>query len=1223
MKNLVWVLLLTAMLSSAQPSINYNTTPYEVCDNDQNGLASFDLLTKNAEILDSVSPLEFSLTYHETYSDAVEGQFPIDTDFPYQNIIPFSQTIWVKVKKIDTPEYFAITSFLLIVNAAPIVPSSVPDIIVYEDPFDGLAIFNLTIQEPYILNGQNGMSVTYYNSLTDAMNNNSAISTPTNLANVSNPQTFYAKVSNNQTGCFAVTHFQVSIQQGIPITNPTSFIHCEPNPDGISTFNLNEKKPEILGSLPSSQYYVSFYRTLADAQNNSFQIPDFLPFTNEIPFTQTLYVRVGEIANLSNIAITTLHLVVYQMPSVISPTQDLINPVNGSTTFNLALHENYLLNGVTSNSISYHLTLSDAENEVNPIFNVTSFEGTDLQQIYVRIVNPYTSCYSTNSFTLRMFNPNSVVYIPDANFKAKLIAQSIDTNFDGEIQYSEAEAAQPTIDVSNSNISDLTGLEAFVNTTSFHCNNNTISTIYLSTLTNLLYLECGYNDLTTIDVGSNTNLSSLILNNNQITIVENLNSLVNLQVLNLSSNNFSSIELNGLTSLYGVNLTSNHLTTLDLSIVPQLTSLNISQNSFVSIDVSPLNNLQFLLCNGNQISNLDLSNNSILSTLVCYSNQIQNLDVSNLSSLGVLDCRFNQLSELSIAGTNLSGLKCSFNPITNLDITGTVGFNDLTGIECSNTNITSLDLTNTVESVIVDCSNNNLLKFIFIKNGLSQEGIIFNGNPSLEFICADEDYETNFIKAMADSYGYTNCVVNSYCSFTPGGNYNTITGAITYDSNNNGCDELDTPYPNIRVNINDGTNSGSTFIDADGNYRFYTDSGSFTISPQIENPAWFLLSPASSVVNFTNNNNNVSTQNFCVSPIGLHMDLEVVIEPVTPARPGFIAVYKLVYRNKGNVTAQFNSGVRFDYNPNQMTFVSASQPVGNQGVDFINFDYTNLMPFESREIIVTFSINSPTSTNPVTIGDVLLLHSNIGLNIGDENPIDNDFYYNQIVVGSYDPNDITCLQGETAPTSEIGNYLHYVVNFENTGNYYAENVVVKLDIDPTLYDISTLQLLNTSHPSYTRINGNQVEFIFEGIYLDAVGGNPPVGGHGNVLFKIKSKDDLNNGDSVAKRADIYFDYNAPIDTNMAVTTFQSLNNSIFEFDGSITVFPNPTNGNITINSKFNIKSVELYDIQGRILETVIENSNESILDVSKRQNGIYFLKITTDEGNKVEKIIKE
>ncbi|MES2747315.1 MAG: T9SS type A sorting domain-containing protein, partial [Bacteroidota bacterium] len=251
----------------------------------------------------------------------------------------------------------------------------------------------------------------------------------------------------------------------------------------------------------------------------------------------------------------------------------------------------------------------------------------------------------------------------------------------------------------------------------------------------------------------------------------------------------------------------------------------------------------------------------------------------------------------------------------------------------------------------------------------------------------------------------------------------------------------------------------------------------------------------------------------------------------------------------------------------------------------------------------------------VNIGDVLNYTVAITPMVGDENPLDNQFAFHQTVVGSFDPNNIICMEGNVVPPSEIGKYLHYVINFENTGTFEAENIVVRTDIDPTKFDINSLQMLNTSHNAYVRQTGNTIEFIFESIALET-------GGHGNVLLKMKSKSNLVTGDMVSNRAGIYFDYNAPVDTGLANTTFQALSNSVFEIDDSILVYPNPTASIINIKSNFNIKSIQLYDVQGRLLQTTMENTTNTIIDISQKSNGVYFLKITTDKGSKVEKIIK-
>ena len=49
----------------------------------------------------------------------------------------------------------------------------------------------------------------------------------------------------------------------------------------------------------------------------------------------------------------------------------------------------------------------------------------------------------------------------------------------------------------------------------------------------------------------------------------------------------------------------------------------------------------------------------------------------------------------------------------------------------------------------------------------------------------------------------------------------------------------------------------------------------------------------------------------------------------------------------------------------------------------------------------------------------------------------------------------------------------------------------------------------------------------------------------------------------------------------------------------------------------------MFDVQGRILVTKMISENSEVLDISDKANGIYFLKITSEKGSKVEKFIKE
>ena len=183
-------------------------------------------------------------------------------------------------------------------------------------------------------------------------------------------------------------------------------------------------------------------------------------------------------------------------------------------------------------------------------------------------------------------------------------------------------------------------------------------------------------------------------------------------------------------------------------------------------------------------------------------------------------------------------------------------------------------------------------------------------------------------------------------------------------------------------------------------------------------------------------------------------------------------------------------------------------------------------------------------TPAVNGGDILNYAANIvGLNT-DETPDDNTFGLNQTVVNSFDPNDKTCLEGNTINPSMIGKYVHYKIRFENTGTFPAQNVVIKDLIDTTKFDLSTLQMTDASHNCFTRINNtNKVEFIFESINLPFDDAN----NDGYVVFKIKTKPTLTVNSTISNVANIYFDYNFPIVTNTATTTIAALSIQDFVF----------------------------------------------------------------------------
>ena len=131
------------------------------------------------------------------------------------------------------------------------------------------------------------------------------------------------------------------------------------------------------------------------------------------------------------------------------------------------------------------------------------------------------------------------------------------------------------------------------------------------------------------------------------------------------------------------------------------------------------------------------------------------------------------------------------------------------------------------------------------------------------------------------------------------------------------------------------------------------------------------------------------------------------------------------------------------------------------------------------------------------------------------------------------------------------------------------------------------------------------------------------GGHGNILLKVKTKNNLQEQDTVNKNAEIFFDYNFPIETNIANTTFALLSTHEFDILENVSLYPNPVKDIVAISAKEDIKSVSLYDVQGRVLQTKMNAKKEIKINLSTYSSGTYFIRTTTLKGVSVDKIVKK
>ena len=277
-------------------------------------------------------------------------------------------------------------------------------------PFDdGQTEFDLAINTNLIIGTQVDVVVTYHLSESDAIININEL--PNNYTNIANPQTIYARLTDFNTECFNVSEFQLDINFGPDYTAPTDFIICDDNADGDLTngraiFDLSIKNTEITDGQNPLDFNISYYRSLAEAENSLNSLPEL--YYNTTPFLEELVVRIESAVNPNCQSFSTLTLIVNEFPeytntSLIKCDGDGVN--DGLEIFNLTDAFSTLTNNSPNRLATYFTSTTDADNNTNAVTE-TAFNNTENPQIiYVKIMNALdTNCFDIAELRLEVFN---------------------------------------------------------------------------------------------------------------------------------------------------------------------------------------------------------------------------------------------------------------------------------------------------------------------------------------------------------------------------------------------------------------------------------------------------------------------------------------------------------------------------------------------------------------------------------------------------------------------------------------------------------------------------------------------------------------------------------------------------------------------------------------------------------------------------------------------------
>ncbi|WP_139855306.1 T9SS type B sorting domain-containing protein [Aequorivita sinensis] len=364
-------------------------TPLEVCDDNNDGFAEFDLTLKDDEIIGGEPGV--IVKYYPLEALAQAGGAGEITG-PYLNNVPYTDTVWARVENISSG-CFAVVELTLIVNPLPNQPTSeFGDLFACDEDGSGEAVFDLTINTPFVYGTQSttDFTISYHTLLQEAIDGQNPILTPN--AFTSSGQTIWVRLENNITLCARISEFDVILGEFPIIQDPDAMELCDDlesgsDTDRISTFNLTTNNAFITNG--DATLTVKYFETLVDLQNDN-PIPNPTTYTNPVdgggfgitPYT--IYVAVE--GQTGCVATTELLLKVLPVPTVVEPTPLEVCDVDhdGFAEFDLTLKSDEIAGGDPSIVVTYHETLIDANNGTfplaSPFQNIVAFNQT----IYAR-----------------------------------------------------------------------------------------------------------------------------------------------------------------------------------------------------------------------------------------------------------------------------------------------------------------------------------------------------------------------------------------------------------------------------------------------------------------------------------------------------------------------------------------------------------------------------------------------------------------------------------------------------------------------------------------------------------------------------------------------------------------------------------------------------------------------------------------------------------------------
>jgi uncharacterized repeat protein (TIGR01451 family) len=692
------------------------------------------------------------------------------------------------------------------------------------------------------------------------------------------------------------------------------------------------------------------------------------------------------------------------------------------------------------------------------------------------------------------------------------------------------------------------------------------------------------------------NLDTLRCDGNQLVSIPNLpNGLVSLDC-GYNGSWFSALPTIPL-SLRDLSVSGNGLSVYPV-LPDSLERLLMARNSITAIPSLP-----------SQLKILDISINA-LTSLAPLPQGLERLIASGSfngtlpqlpASLTTLVCSSNQLDTLPALPPNLALMDCGNNNLTSLPALPASCY----GLICRNNNLTALPpLPDSME--YLHCYNNpNLACMPFL--GAIDDLQFFNtainclpNYPRFNF-ASQPDLST---LPLCTPFNTNGCAV-----------YTTLNGLLFIDTipncayNNN-----ETKQANTKVNLlQDGVLKQQTITALNGMYGFDAGYGNYEIRIDTANLP-FTITCAGGASRFDTLSATDSLTGNLNFALRCKSGFDLMAQSISNSgrfRPAAVTGLNIKAGDAANFLGSSCvnsvSGTVTLIIDGPVHYISPSSGSLTPTIVIGDTVKWNVADFGTVNGTTAFNIIVATDTF-ATAGSTVCLTLNV-TPLADNDSSNNVTTTCYTVVSSFDPND-----KQVSPPGDIDTlqkWLTYTVRFQNTGTAEAQHIYVMDTLD-TNVDGSSFQLLAYSHQPQVLINENIVRFNFANINLPDSNTNEPES-HGHIQYKVKLKNNLPVGTTISNTAFIYFDFNAPVVTNTTTSTIAVKQDTTTVGIPSVTnpaqftLYPNPTQQQFTVTTAQPNQTLQIFDVEGRIVFTQNIIGTATTVNISNMYSGVYVV----------------